>query len=72
MSYLSSIERYHEYHEAIRELLGSMLAGIGRGAAIMPSVWMMFTAIGLLMAPGVYVYLGAQAEVKLIKNVIRK
>jgi len=29
MSYLNTIERYHEYRVAIRELLGSILAGIG-------------------------------------------
>jgi len=28
MSYLSTIERYHEYREALRELLGSILSGI--------------------------------------------
>jgi hypothetical protein len=31
MSYLSTIERYHEYREAIRELLGSILTGISHG-----------------------------------------
>jgi len=29
MSYLSTIERYHEYRDAIRELLASILTGIG-------------------------------------------
>ena len=32
MSYLSTIERYHEYHNAIRELLASILTGIDHPA----------------------------------------
>lgn len=31
MSYLSTIERYHEYRDAIRELLGSILTGVSHG-----------------------------------------
>lgn len=31
MSYLATIERYHEYRDAVRELLGSILAGISHG-----------------------------------------
>jgi len=29
MSYISVIERYHEYRDAIRELLASIVTGVG-------------------------------------------
>jgi len=32
MSYLSTIERYHEYHDAIRELLASIMTGVDHPA----------------------------------------
>ena len=41
-------------------------AALGHEKDVLPAVWMMFSAIGLLIGLGVYVYLGAQAEVALL------
>jgi hypothetical protein len=48
---------------SIESLLTMFKAAIGNSHdAIIPAVWMMFAAVGLLVALGMYVYLGAKAE----------
>lgn len=45
---------------SIEALLMMFKAALNVSLPIMPAVWMMFTAIGLLVGLGVYVYLGGQ------------
>ena len=53
---------------SIESLLLMFKAALGHGENMLAAVWMMFTAIGLLVGLGLYVYLGAQAEVALLKQ----
>ena len=53
---------------SIESLLLMFKAALGHGGNMLPAVWMMLTAIGLLVGLGIYVYLGAQAEVALLKQ----
>lgn len=53
---------------SIESLLLMFKAALGQGENMLAAVWMMFTAIGLLIGLGVYVFLGAQAEVALLKQ----
>ena len=53
---------------SIEALLLMFKAALGHGENMLAAVWMMFAAIGLLIGLGVYVYLGAQAEVALLKQ----
>ena len=53
---------------SIESLLLMFKAALGHGENVLAAVWMMFTAIGLLVGLGIYVYLGAQAEVALLKQ----
>lgn len=47
---------------SIEALLMMFKAALGEGGGLLPAVWMMFAAIGLLIGLGIYVYLGARAE----------
>jgi hypothetical protein len=40
-------------------------SALGESDHMLEAVWMMLTAIGLLVGLGIYVYLGAHAEVAL-------
>lgn len=51
---------------SIEALLLMFKAALGNAATLVPAVWMMVAAVGLLMGLGVYVYLGARAEVLLL------
>ena len=53
---------------SIEALLLMFKAALGQGEGMLAAVWMMFTAIGLLVGLGIYVFLGAQAEVALLKQ----
>lgn len=53
---------------SIEALLMMFKAALSDSTSIMPAVWMMLTAVGLLVGLGIYVYLGAQAEVLLVSN----
>lgn len=53
---------------SIEALLMMFRAALSDSLSIMPAVWMMLTAIGLLVGLGAYVYLGARAEVLLVNN----
>ena len=53
---------------SIEALLLMFKAALGQGENMLVAVWMMFTAIGLLIGLGIYVFLGAQAEVALLKQ----
>ena len=53
---------------SIEALLMMFRAALNESLSILPAVWMMFTAIGLLVGLGAYVYLGARAEVMLVNN----
>lgn len=53
---------------SIESLLLMFKAALGQGEGMLAAVWMMFTAIGLLIGLGIYVYLGAKAEVALLKQ----
>ncbi len=53
---------------SIEALLMMFKAALNDSLSIMPAVWMMLTAIGLLVGLGAYVYLGARAEVMLVNN----
>lgn len=53
---------------SIEALLLMFKAALGQGEGMLAAVWMMLTAIGLLVGLGVYVFLGAQAEVALLKQ----
>ncbi len=50
---------------SIEALLMMFKSSLGDGSQIQSAVLMMFSAVGLLMALGAYVYLGAKAEVTL-------
>jgi hypothetical protein len=47
---------------SIEALLLMFKAALGVNGDILSAVWMMLTAVGLLVGLGIYVYLGAQAE----------
>ena len=47
---------------SIEALLLMFKAALGVDGNILSAVWMMLTAVGLLVGLGIYVYLGAQAE----------
>ena len=47
---------------SIEALLLMFKSALGDGAHLQDAVWMMFSAIGLLVGLGLYVYLGARAE----------
>jgi hypothetical protein len=47
---------------SIEALLLMFKSALGDGKNIQAAVWMMFSAIGLLVGLGIYVYLGARAE----------
>ena len=51
---------------SIEALLMMFKAALGESGEILSAVWMMLTAVGLLVGLGLYVYLGAKAEVKLL------
>ena len=53
---------------SIEALLLMFKAALGQGEGMLAAVSMMFTAIGLLVGLGIYVFLGAQAEVALLKQ----
>ena len=53
---------------SIEALLMMFKSALNESLSIMPAVWMMLTAIGLLVGLGAYVYLGAKAEVLLVSN----
>ena len=53
---------------SIEALLLMFKAALGDGEHILNAVWMMFAAVGLLIALGVYVNLGAKAEVALLNQ----
>ena len=53
---------------SIEALLLMFKAALGQGEGIFAAVAMMGTAIGLMVGLGIYVYLGAQAEVALLKQ----
>ena len=50
---------------SIEALLLMFKSALGDGEGIQAAVWMMFSAIGLLVGLGIYVYLGARAELYL-------
>lgn len=50
---------------SIEALLMMFKSALGEADHMLEAVWMMLTAIGLLVGLGIYVYLGAQAEVAL-------
>lgn len=52
---------------SIEALLLMFKAALGEGALLVPAVWMMLAAVGLLIGLGMYVYLGARAE-SLLRN----
>jgi hypothetical protein len=51
---------------SIESLLLMFKAALGDGTGLLPAVGMMLTVVGLLIALGVYVYLGSRAEVHLL------
>jgi len=53
---------------SIESLLLMFKAALGQGDQLIPAVWMMLAAVGLLIGLGLYVYLGAKAESLLRKN----
>ncbi len=56
---------------SIEALLMMFKSALGDGKYLQDAVWMMFSAIGLLVGLGVYVYLGARAE-SMLKTVSPK
>ncbi len=56
---------------SIEALLLMFKAALGDGGNLIPAVWMMLAAVGLLISLGLYVYLGARAE-SLLRNAGRK
>ncbi len=52
---------------SIEALLLMFKAALGEGGNLIPAVWMMLAAVGLLIGLGLYVYLGARAE-SLLRN----
>jgi len=53
---------------SIESLLLMFKAALGQGEQLIPAVWMMLAAVGLLIGLGLYVYLGAKAEALLRKG----
>jgi len=53
---------------SIESLLLMFKAALGQGEQLIPAVWMMLAAVGLLVGLGLYVYLGAKAEALLRRN----
>ncbi len=53
---------------SIEALLMMFKSASGNVQEMLPAVWMMFTAIGLLVGLGIYVFLGARAEVALLNQ----
>jgi len=53
---------------SIESLLLMFKAALGQGDQLIPAVWMMLAAVGLLVGLGLYVYLGAKAEALLRHN----
>lgn len=51
---------------SIEALLLMFKAALGQGEMLIHAVWMMLAAVGLLIGLGLYVYLGAKAEVLLM------
>ena len=51
---------------SIESLLLMFKAALGDGSGLLPAVAMMLTVVGLLIALGLYVYLGSRAEVHLL------
>ena len=51
---------------SIEALLMMFKSALGESKEILSAVWMMLTAIGLLVGLGIYVYLGTKAEIKLL------
>ena len=51
---------------SIESLLLMFKAALGDGSGLLPAVGMMLTVVGLLIALGIYVYLGSRAEVHLL------
>lgn len=51
---------------SIESLLLMFKAALGNAETLVPAVWMMVAAVGLLVGLGIYVYLGARAEVLLL------
>ena len=51
---------------SIEALLMMFKGALGGGKDMMPAVWMMFAAVGLLIGLGLYVYLGSRAEIILL------
>jgi hypothetical protein len=51
---------------SIESLLLMFKAALGDGTGLLPAVGMMLTVVGLLIALGLYVYLGSRAEVHLL------
>lgn len=51
---------------SIEALLLMFKSALDNSASLVPAVWMMIAAVGLLVGLGVYVYLGARAEVLLL------
>jgi hypothetical protein len=53
---------------SIEGLLLMFKSAVGDGARVLDGVWMMATAVGLLIGLGLYVYLGARAEQLLLSQ----
>lgn len=53
---------------SIEALLLMFKAALGNAETLVPAVWMMIAAVGLLIGLGVYVYLGARAEELLLAS----
>lgn len=53
---------------SIEALLMMFKAALGQNQDISSAVWMMLTAVGLLVGLGLYVYLGAKAEIHLLRQ----
>lgn len=53
---------------SIEALLLMFKSALGNLETLIPAVWMMCAAVGLLVGLGIYVYLGARAEVMLIAS----
>ena len=51
---------------SIEALLLMFKSALGDANMLVPAVWMMMAAVGLLVGLGIYVYLGARAEVRLL------
>ena len=53
---------------SIEGLLLMFKSAVGDGERVLDGVWMMATAVGLLVGLGLYVYLGARAEQLLLSQ----